>query len=123
MFFSEYLSLHQVTPLHLAAKQGHTDIVKCLVAIKAKINVHDENKVTDSRLTTVHEIMIKTILTAIATNVVIYVFSFHQRTPLHMAARGGHEKTVKYLVENGADVNSKDNDKVRKYITEGRLMV
>ena len=46
MFFSEYLSLHQVTPLHLAAKQGHKDIVECLVAKQAKINVQDENKVT-----------------------------------------------------------------------------
>ena len=40
-----------------------------------------------------------------------------------MAARGGHEKTVKYLVENGADMTSEDNYMVRKYITEGRLIV
>ena len=38
---------------------------------------------------------------------------YHQRTALHMAAEGGHEGTVKYLVEGGAEINIKDNEGVK----------
>ena len=42
-------------------------------------------------------------------------FFFHQRTPLHMAAEGGHEDTVKYLVDKdkGAGIGIKDNKGVK----------
>ena len=33
-------------------------------------------------------------------------FCFHQSTPLHLAAEGGHLDTVKYLVEKGANIHS-----------------
>lgn len=38
--------------------------------------------------------------------------SFYQRTPLHNAAEGGYERTVECLVNQGANVNIKDNDGV-----------
>lgn len=38
-----------------------------------------------------------------------YHFSLYQRTPLHMAAEGGHKNVVDYLVDKGADVSLKDN--------------
>ena len=41
---------------------------------------------------------------------------FHQRTPLHTAARGGHECTIKYLVEKGALIDVKDKDGVIAYM-------
>ena len=37
---------------------------------------------------------------------VIYVPFLYQWTPLHIAAREGHDDTVKFLVENKADVNN-----------------
>ena len=38
---------------------------------------------------------------------------FHQRTPLHLAAeKGRFENTLKYLVDKGAGINIKDNNKV-----------
>ena len=40
-------------------------------------------------------------------------FFYHQRTPLHMAAEGGHEDTVKYLVDKGAGIGIKDNKGVK----------
>ena len=33
----------------------------------------------------------------------------HQETPLHLAAEAGHVDAVTYLVENGANIDSKDN--------------
>ena len=45
--------------------------------------------------------------------ILLQLFFFPQRTPLHMAAEGGHEDTVKYLVEKGAGIGVKDNKGVK----------
>ena len=37
-----------------------------------------------------------------------FIYSLHQRTPLHMAAEGGHKDTVGYLVDKGAYICIKD---------------
>ena len=34
-----------------------------------------------------------------------YIYSPHQYTPLHLAAEGGHVDIVRYLVEQGTDIN------------------
>ena len=39
---------------------------------------------------------------------VIFASSPRQMSPLHWAADNGHVNTVKFLVEKGAKVNSKD---------------
>ena len=38
----------------------------------------------------------------------------HQMTPLHMAAEKDHSKIVEYLVDEGADVNIQDHNKVKR---------
>ena len=38
--------LHQVTPLHMAAREGRTDIVKYLVDKRAHINTGDNDRVS-----------------------------------------------------------------------------
>ena len=45
MFFG--LSLHQSTPLHVAAEGGHMDIVKCLVGEEADIKKKNKDGVRD----------------------------------------------------------------------------
>ena len=42
---------------------------------------------------------------------VLYLFII-QRTPLHIAVKEFRVKTVKFLVDNQADINSQDNDGV-----------
>ena len=39
-----------------------------------------------------------------------FITSPHQKTPLHLAAEGGHMDTVTCLVEKGANINIKDKD-------------
>ena len=42
-----------------------------------------------------------------------YFLSLYQITPLHLAAERGHYKTiVVYLVDKGADVDTRDNNEV-----------
>ena len=43
---------------------------------------------------------------------IVQLISPHQKTPLHLAAEGGHAGTAQLLVEKGADINVKDNDGV-----------
>ena len=46
----KFLSLHQMTPLHLAAKRGHLKIIKCLVGAKGTVvNVQDKKGVNAFR--------------------------------------------------------------------------
>ena len=51
-----------------------------------------------------------------------YIFCLYQRTPLHLAAKGGHYNIVKYLVEEGANVCITDElgVSVLDCTTEGR---
>lgn len=46
-------------------------------------------------------------------------------TALHFAARGGHEKVVRFLVENGTDIDIevKNENEVSGYITKGTIHV
>ena len=40
------LSPHQLTPLHLAADNGHTDTVQCLIEKGADVNIKDDDGVS-----------------------------------------------------------------------------
>ena len=55
----------------------------------------------------------------------IFVHSPHQSTPLHEAARKGHVDIVRYLVEQGADINIKDEDEVseQEYTADCKLVL
>ena len=55
----------------------------------------------------------------------LFYFSLHQRTPLHFAAREGHEKTVKFLIVKRAQINIQDIDGVGiwDYTTDGRFLL
>ena len=46
----------------------------------------------------------------------MWFLSLHQRTPLHIATEHHREAVIeKYLVDHGADVNTKDNDGVSEW--------
>ena len=42
----------------------------------------------------------------------LWFLSLHQLTPLHVAAKSDRYKIVEYLVDEGADINTKDSDGV-----------
>ena len=52
-------------------------------------------------------------------------YSPHQSTPLHKAANEGHVHIVRYLVEQGADINIKDVNGVseQQYTADCKLVL
>ena len=45
----------------------------------------------------------------------LWFFSLHQMTPLHVAAKSARFQVVECLVDQGADINTKDSDVVSIY--------
>ena len=42
----------------------------------------------------------------------LWFLFLHQMTPLHMAAKSGRKKIVEYLVDEGANISTRDSDGV-----------
>ncbi len=86
-----------LTPLHLASKKGHLEIVQYLVEngadkeAKVKWNPTTRDLVLDCCKVSIGN---------------------HSQTPLHFASAEGHFKVVKYLVEKGADIETKTEWKI-----------
>ena len=77
--------------LHMAAQEGHTEIVKALLAAGAEVNAKDKDGRT-------------------ARNAGAEVTAKEDQgawTALHWAVQGGHTETVKALLADGAAVNAK----------------
>ncbi|XP_048242568.1 serine/threonine-protein phosphatase 6 regulatory ankyrin repeat subunit B-like isoform X4 [Haliotis rufescens] len=94
------------TALHLAAQNGHTEIVKKMLE-KHKA---EHGRKNDSERTALHLAAEKGHTQTVGVIVARHkqgVFAEDQdrNTPLHLAAKGGHKETVQLLVKNGADMN------------------
>ena len=56
-------------------------------------------------------------MSIIANTPLIFVTFSSQQTPLHVAASKGHDYTVGYLAEKGADMNTKDKKGVSERLS------
>ena len=89
------------TALMLAAKNGHTEIVKMLIGAKANINVRREDRYPGS---------LSTLLLSREEAYVAHEVRGEGGTALTIATEHGHAEIVKLLLEAKADVNKKSND-------------
>ena len=105
---------YNCTPMLLAARWGHINVVELLLDRGADINAQDE-----SGMSALHwpawggnvamgEFLIKR---GIDANLQTRPLSFSvARTPLHFAGNKGHTAFVRLLLNNGADPRIKDRD-------------
>ena len=101
-----------VTPLMIAAEEGHINAVTSLV--KCGVNVHLQDK--DGQ-TALHHAMqspqtsICEVLSCLIKNGAdVNAHTFRNETPLMLASRDDHVNVVTFLIKHGADVDLQDKD-------------
>lgn len=103
------LNRYDQTPLHLAAEEGHADVVELLLSQGADVEVRDyylsceelwAEFVEDTPELFGHFSQARELLSSF----------YYQNgcTPLHLAAEAGHTDVAKLLLSHGADVNAED---------------
>lgn len=95
-------------PIHGAAKWGHADIVRLLVANKINVDLPTEDKCAETPISIASSAGNPRVLTAlIALGGNIKQINKKGREPIHAAAERGNEETIQLLVEHKADVNQR----------------
>ena len=102
---------HEVTSLHIAAQEGHTGIVRILIAAGARVDCKDEDGRTalhwaaqEGYLEVSKELLLQG-------HAVVDCIDNDQQTPLHFAAESGKIAVAKVLLDNGANVNAVDSQR------------
>ncbi|HMV77153.1 MAG TPA: ankyrin repeat domain-containing protein [Leptospiraceae bacterium] len=94
-------------PVHLAAYNGQTDIIKLLVSKGADIHAVNGRTETPLFLAAQNGHM-ETVKFLHSKGADLNQKNISQETPIIIAAYNDHDETVKYIAENGGNVNAKD---------------
>ncbi|XP_078482468.1 transient receptor potential cation channel subfamily A member 1 homolog [Ciona intestinalis] len=102
---------HNVTPLHIAASQGHMEITKLLIESGARVNARNDSLATPLLLAAQHN-NFAIVELLLQYNAELEIRDKDNLTPLLIVCKQGHLETISWLVENNADVTATDkNDK------------
>lgn len=107
----------QQTPLHIAAKNGHVDVVKILIQNGAQVRAKHHGGKTPLHLACQYGrfVVVKELIGYESAS--IHDTDDRMNTPLHLAAFWGNFGIVQYLINNKANVNSKnDKDKTPLFL-------
>ncbi|WP_044282815.1 ankyrin repeat domain-containing protein [Candidatus Amoebophilus asiaticus] len=103
-----------ITPLHIAAKQGGTELFDILVKLGANLTAEDTKGRTALYWASKRgNVSIVSILKERGVNLSNIFCSKYKQTPLHIAVRKGHFKLVESLIqiiENEEEINVRDKD-------------
>ena len=101
-----------VTPLMIAAEEGHINAVTSLVKCGANVDLQDKDGQT-----ALHHAMqspqasICEVLSCLIKNGAdVNAHTFHNETPLMLASHDDHVNVVTFLIKHGADVDLQDKD-------------
>lgn len=94
------------TPIHLAIRNGHYDIVKLLIAYKANLNIRTSNKRSSFEIAaTSGNVDIGKLL--IEHNPGFINSDCHwDNRPIHVAVENGNIEFTEFLIENGVNINT-----------------
>ena len=98
--------LYPVTPLHIAAGNGHLDMVKFFISKGMYVNVRDADKDTPLHAAAIHGHM-DVAQFLITEGADVNAKNDNDATPLHYAVLYGHTEVVELLIAEGADINAR----------------
>ena len=103
-------AIHDMTPLHLAAEQGHLAMVKLLLEVGADPDAKAQESRTPvyAALTMGYEKVARTISRRVDDLHHHLVHSKERLTPLHVSCRRGLWNCARYFLDRGVDVNAQD---------------
>ena len=103
--------INDETPLHIAARNGHMDVVQLLIDTGADPKRADRDGWTPLKLAAEHghEDVLEFFLDKGGDPQEVYR---NWTTPLHWAASRGHKAVVQLLLDRGADANTADDEKM-----------
>ncbi|KAF4462854.1 ankyrin unc44 [Fusarium albosuccineum] len=112
---------HQATPLDEACSEGHIDVVNLLLNQNANIQVKDESGWSPLHTASGfgHNEVVQRLLISNKSNINA-TEPIDGWTPLHAATYFGHSEVVLTLHENGAALDSKDNEEWTPLMTATR---
>jgi len=96
------------TALHVASRNGHTEIVEMLLEEGADVNAKTKEGITALNRAS-EKGHTKTVARLLEKGADVNAKDSDGWTALMWASRNGHKETVKKLLKEGADVNAKDN--------------
>ena len=96
--------------VHLAAMNGHFDIICLLIEKGADVTAEDEEKRTPVHLAAENG-HLEVVRLLIEKGADVTAEDNYKRTPVHLAATNGHLEVVCFLIEKGADVTAQDKEK------------
>ena len=94
-------------PLHVAARVGFLDGVKCLVRFKANVNAGDDAKMTPIHVSAFSG-NIDVLKFLLESNAYINTQDDKSWTPLHYAVQSGNMEIAQELLKNGANIEAND---------------
>jgi ankyrin repeat protein len=106
--FGECPPDHGFTPLHFAAGSGYIEVMKLLVAKKAKVDARSYHGHTP--LHWAAENGREEVAEFLLTKGADVNANGSGETPLYIAAQRGHRQVAEFLLTKGADVNARDSD-------------
>ena len=101
-----------VTPLMIAAEEGHINAVTSLVKCGANVHLHDKDgqRALHHAMQSPQASICEVLSCLIKNGADVNAHTFHNETPLMLASRDDHVNVVTFLIKHGADVDLQDKD-------------
>ncbi|XP_067045027.1 transient receptor potential cation channel subfamily A member 1-like isoform X2 [Acropora muricata] len=109
------------TPLHYAASKGNPQIVKKLLCAGADVNVQDEEEKLPFHLATESGNLECVKLLLEANRESLHSLEYRLRTPIYYAVFEGHVEIVRFLLDQGATVNQRDENHLTPLMIAARV--